>query len=362
MPPDLTIVIPTLNERDNIRPLLAALGKTLRGINWEAMFVDDNSSDGTRDEIEAAAKEGAPARLIHRRTESGLASACITGMNATFAPYIAVMDADLQHDETLLPHMFDALRKDHADIVVGSRYMEGGGVGDWDKSRSRLSMLGTRLARLILRQPISDPMSGFFMLKRSLANAAMDKLSGKGFKILFDLLAAAPTDTRILELPFTFRDRHAGESKLDTTVLWEFGLVAARRAVGRVLPERFLLFTLVGLSGVVVQLAVLELMLEAAGLRFVSAQAIAVIIAMTSNYVLNNVFTFRDRRLKGLAFIRGLASFYVACGIGALTNYALALFLFDQAGFPEWLASAAGAVVAAVWNFATTSTFTWTKR
>jgi len=366
--PELTVVIPTLNERENIAPLLERVDLALAGTRWEVVFVDDDSTDGTPELVREIGRADARVRCLHRIGRRGLSTACIEGILASASPFIAVMDADLQHDEALLPGMLNALRHEPCDIVVGSRYVSGGGVGEWNKTRASMSGFATRVSRLVCKTEIADPMSGFFMLRRDIFETAVRDLSGQGFKILLDLLASLPTPPRLKELPYQFRNRRYGESKLDTMVTWEFGMLLADKLVGHIVPVRFALFALIGALGVVVDLIVLWAAL-AVGTSFIAAQAVATVVAMTSNFFLNNVFTYRDQRLKGWRLWRGLFSFYVICALGAVANVGFAAFVFAGdarwlAGFSgiPWLASVAGVVVGSVWNYAVSSVFTWKRK
>jgi len=363
--PDLTIVIPTLNERENIAPLLQRIDAALAGTRWEIIFVDDDSGDGTPEAVRAIGRVDPRVRCLHRIGRRGLSTACIEGILASAAPYVAVMDADLQHDETLLPRMLGTLRNEPYDLVVGSRYAAGGGIGEWNGTRAQISGLATRLSRLICKTQIADPMSGFFMLKREVFEGAVRKLSGQGFKILLDLLASAQTPPRLKELPYEFRLRQFGESKLDTMVAWEFGMLLADKLVGHIVPVRFALFAFIGCTGVVVDLIVLWAGLNIAHISFLAAQTAATVVAMTSNFFLNNLFTYRDRRLKGLGLVRGLTSFYVISAVGAAANIMLATNVYEGhsgvAGI-AWLASVAGVLVGSVWNYAVSSIFTWKRR
>jgi len=300
-------------------------------------------------------------RCIQRIGRRGLAGACIEGILASSAPYVVVMDADLQHDEAILPQMLEALRSDGCDMVVGSRYVEGGGVGDWSAQRQRTSSLGTRLARLVTKADIADPMSGFFMLRRSVFERVMRGLSTQGFKILLDILATADAPLRIKEIPYQFRPRVAGESKLDTLVAWEFAMLLADKLVGHVVPVRFLLFAVIGGLGVFVHMGMLAAGLKLFAFPFVTAQTVAAITAMTANFFLNNLFTYADRRLKGWHVLRGLVSFYVICGFGTAANIGVASYLFAQQQV-WWVAGIAGIVVGSVWNYAVSSIFTWQNR
>lgn len=359
--PDLTVVVPTFNERANVGLLCERLSTVLAGIAWEAIFVDDDSPDGTADAVRALARRDARIRCLQRVGRRGLSSACIEGILASSSPYVAVMDADLQHDESLLPRMFATLHDEPYDLVVGSRYVAGGGVGDWDTGRQRASVMATRLSRLITKTEIADPMSGFFMLRRAVFEDSLRRLSAQGFKILLDLLASTSTPPRMKELPFQFRQRLHGESKLDALVVWEFAMLLADKLIGHVVPVRFALFALIGGLGVFIHMGVLWTSLQLAALPFTTSQTIATIVAMTANFFLNNFFTYADKRLKGWRALRGLISFYVICSLGAVANIGIASYLFAEQE-RWWIAGIAGVIVGSVWNYAVSSIFTWKGR
>ncbi len=359
---ELAVVIPTLNERGNVAPLVERLDHVLAGIAWEAIFVDDDSTDGTREAIGAIACRDPRVRPLHRIGRRGLASACIEGALASSAPYIAVIDADMQHDERLLPEMLGLLKSEPLDIVIGSRYVAGGSMGALSAGRLRISRLATKLGRRILRADIADPMSGFFMIRRDAFNRAVRNLSGIGFKILMDLFASAPEPLRFKELAYEFRPRFYGDSKLDTLVAWEYVMLVGDKLVGHVVPVRFLSFTLVGGSGMVVNFAVLWLVNRILGVEFGLSLATSTIVAMVSNYVLNNLLTYRDLRLKGWAFLRGFLSFFLVCAAGAVANVGAGKLLYDE-GFAWWIAGGiVGPLVSAVWNYAVSGVFTWRRR
>jgi dolichol-phosphate mannosyltransferase len=353
--PELTVVVPAFAERENLPELLGALEQALAGIDWETIIVVDDAFDGSEDLVRERAQRDPRVRCLHRVGRRGLASACIEGMLASSAPYLAVMDADLQHDEALVPRLLEAARQG-SDIVVASRYMQGGSTGELGAERVRLSRLAGSLSR-VLGGGLSDPLSGFFVVRRSFLERVMRRLYGRGFKILLDLIAAARGDVRIAELPYSMRSRQHGESKLSARVIAEFLMLILYHLTGRLLPARFFLFAAVGLSGLAVHLAVLWAAFGATG-SFLASQALATGAAMTSNFFLNNGFTYADQRLRGARVWRGLLSFYVACGIGALINLAVAEWLFLQS-FVYWAAGLAGALIAAFWNFFTTASFTW---
>ena len=356
--PELALIIPTLNECDNVIELLGRLQAALTGIRWEVIFVDDDSRDGTQEVLRELARSWPNVRCLVRIGRRGLSSACIEGMLATAAPVLAVMDADLQHDETLLPLMLQKIRRDDLDVVVASRFAAGGSVGEVTSGRMAISRLAAWLSRLVLRADLSDPMSGFFIIQRKFFEDTVHRLSGQGFKILLDLFVSAPREVRFAELPYRFRQRRHGESKLDAPIMLEYLTVLADKMIGRWVPIRFVVFVLVGLFGMLVHLATLALAFKVAGMTFYYAQAIATLVAMTVNFNLNNELTYRDRRLRGAELLRGHLSFYLVCSIGAIANFQIAEMLY-QLRVPWPLAGLLGAVVGSVWNYGVSSTFTW---
>ena len=354
---ELTIVVPTFQERDNIVPLVARLDAALAGGAWEVVFVDDDSPDGTADVVRTLARTDRRVRVIQRFGRRGLSGACVEGILSSSATYVAVMDADLQHDESVLPEMLRRLRSEPLDLVVGSRYVPGASTAGWDRRRLFLSRVGVGSARLLLRVgDLNDTMSGFFMLRREAVEPCLRRLSQQGFKLLLDILASAPRPLRFVEIPYHFASRQHGQSKLGGAVAWEFTALLLDKFVGRFVPARFLLFCLIGASGVLVHLGVLAVLRLV--LPFTGAQAGAVLAAMSSNYALNNTITYRDQRLRGKEFWRGLLSFYLICAVGALANVGIARLIYAR-GEMWWLAGLAGALVGAVWNYAATRVYTW---
>src|SRR5918999_4108329 len=270
--PELSVVVPAYRERDNVLPVLAALEQALGGRDWEAIFVVDDAFDGTEDLVRERAQGDRRVRIVHRIGRRGLASACLEGMLASAAPYLAVMDADLQHDESLLPSLLETLRSGDADIVVANRYMEGASPGDLAAARVRASRMASAVSRLLTRE-LTDPMSGFFIVRRSFLERVVRRLYGRGFKILLDLIAAARGEARIVERPYRMRSRLHGESKLSARVIAEFFMLVLYHLFGRLLPARFFLFAAVGVTGVGVHLAVLWLAFAATGQFFLSQAA-----------------------------------------------------------------------------------------
>lgn len=361
-PPELAVIVPTYKEADSVAELARRLEAVLEGIAWELLFVDDDSPDGTAERVRELARRDPRVRLIQRVGRRGLSSACIEGMLATSAPFLAVMDGDLQHDERLLPRMLQTIEDEDLEIVVGSRYVEGGGVGDWNARRQFMSRLATRIGQRLIGVALQDPMSGFFMVRASVIQSCVRRLSGLGFKILLDIFSSAERPLRFRELPFTFRQRQAGDSKLEKAVLWEYLLMLAQKILGTTIPVRFIAFSLIGGLGVFVHMAVLWPILTLLGSgAFLLGQATATLVAMTSNFFLNNLLTYRDMRLRGRQLLWGWFTFVLVCSVGALANVGIANYLFLE-GHSGWFLSAlAGILVGAVWNYAVTAVYTWKR-
>jgi dolichol-phosphate mannosyltransferase len=355
---ELSVIVPTFNERENIVELVDSLDKCLAQYSWEVIFVDDDSPDGTANVVRQLGQRDSRVRCLQRIGRRGLSSACIEGMLASAAPYLAVIDGDLQHDETLLPSMLDALKTGDDDVIIGSRYTPGGGVGVWDPARLHMSRFATAFSRLIVGADLKDPMSGFFMIRRDAFTAAVRSLSVIGFKILLDLFASSPQPLRFKELPYQFRTRRAGESKLDSRAKWDYVMLLLDKLIGRLVPVRFIAFSLVGSIGVLIHLTAVATLFKGLKLSFLPSQVLATSVAMTANFALNNIFTYRDVRLRGWRWLRGWAAFIVACSLGTLSNVGVAAYLF-QSGAGWKLAALAGILVGAVWNYATTLVYTW---
>jgi dolichol-phosphate mannosyltransferase len=357
---ELSVVIPTYKERQNVAPLIAALEAALQGVNWEVIFVDDHSPDHTADAVRALALSNPRVRIIERVGRRGLSSACIEGMMASPAPYLAVMDADMQHDETVLPEMLRLLQSENLDIVVASRRAAGGSMGEFAQKRVRLSDLGSRVSKLVCHCDVTDPMSGFFMVDSRFFRASVSRLTGTGFKLLVDILASSSTPPRIAEVPYRFRNRFAGESKLDVNVELEYLFLILDKLVGRYIPTRFVLFVGVGSLGLLIHLSILSIFHLFDAAAFSTGQAVATISAMMFNFFLNNLVTFRDRKLKGFALLRGIFVFYAACSLGVLINLSFAHRML-AGGLPWYLAGISGVAISSVWNYGVNTIVTWRR-
>lgn len=358
--PILSIIAPTYNERANIRPLVAAISAAMGNIPWELIVVDDDSSDGTYREVFAVAREGAPVRCIRRVGRRGLASAVVEGALSAGGEIVGVIDADMQHDETRLPHMLHLLQTTDADVVVGSRYIEGGGMGDWDTGRRRMSAFATWCSRFLIGGTLTDPMSGFFMTRRAVFEETIYDLSQQGYKILLDILTSSPHPLKVVEIPYVFRNRRLGKSKVDGLIIAEYAFLLIEKFTHGLIPPRFVLFSLVGSLGLVVHLSVLWVM-KVLGLEFLVSQITGTIFAMTFNFYTNNAITYRSDRLKGVQFMIGYVMFCGVCSLGAIANISVASLAMSET--KSWsLAGTMGAIMSAVFNFGVTTKFVWGRR
>jgi dolichol-phosphate mannosyltransferase len=358
VPVELSVIVPTFNERGNLDELVRRVGAALPGVRWEMIIVDDDSPDRTADYARALHARDGRIRVIRRIGRRGLASACVEGMLASSAPYLAVIDADLQHDPALLADMLETLRGGATDLIAASRYIPGASIGDWDASRAATSRVATWLARTVTAIDLSDPMSGFFALRREVIDRWAPDLSAIGFKVLLDIVLTAGPGLRVREVPLRFALRHQGESKLSPRVAWDYAMMLADKLFGRVIPVRLFAFACVGTIGVVVHLAALAILLGAFQLAFAPAQAISAGVAMTANYAINNLLTYADRCRRGWAWFSGLASFVAICSIGAAANVFIAAAAYNWG--LSWLGSAlVGIAVAMLWNYGASARHTW---
>jgi dolichol-phosphate mannosyltransferase len=282
-------------------------------------------------------------------------------MLASQARFVAVMDADLQHDETLLKDMLERLRRGDVDLAVASRYVGAGSAQGLPGWRAHYSRWSSGLARHLLAVELTDPMSGFFMLTRTAIEELAPALSNQGFKILLDIVATARGTLRLVELPYVFRERRHGESKLDSRIVLDFFALVLAKLTGDAISLRFLSFCFVGLTGVFIHMAALAVGLDIGGLGFSPAQTVATMAAIAWNFVLNNALTYRDQRLAGWSFVTGLTRFELICAVGAVSNVGIATLIYDHS--PRWwIAGLGGALMGAVWNYVVSAAFVWRAR
>ena len=360
--PSLSVIVPTFNERDNLPTLFDRLAVVLRDISWEMIVVDDDSTDGTWNWARDIGAKDARLRCLRRVDRRGLAGACIEGALSSSARIVAVIDGDLQHDETILPAMWKLVADHSADLAIGTRVSRSGVDEAMSTSRRWLSGVGARLSRSVLKRSVADPMSGFFVVRRDLIERIAPSLVSDGFKILLDILLHVPFDVRIAEVAYVFRERSGGHSKLDARVLVDYAGLIIRRLSGDVVPVRFTAFLLVGLTGLVTHLALLWGMIQVIPkIGFGPMEIMASYGAMVMNFLLNNALTFRERRVRGWAMVPALVLFGAVCSAGILADLSVVTWIFADA--PRWwLAGLLGALVSGFWNYAVSAVVVWPTR
>jgi dolichol-phosphate mannosyltransferase len=355
--PEVTIVVPSYNERDNVARAIERLDRALKGIAWEVIYVDDNSPDGTADTVRAIGRTDPRVRCIRRFHRRSRAGACLEGMLAAQGEFVVEFDGDLQHDEKIIPRMIDHLRRNEADLVIGSRYIGGGELTGMGESRLKVSRTAGHVARAVLGITVSDPTTGFSATRRTLIEEIMPELPVDGFHLVIDILALRTRKLRVAEVPYRLGERERGESKLEPRIFLDFIATFVARLTHNLVPRRFFLFGLVGLSGLLVHVAALWL-LNSVGVPFLAAQFAAALLSIANNFWFNNVLTYRDRALHGLAAVRGFFVFMLICSFGLLSNISVAewMFTLDQTW---WLAGLTGALVSMVWNYAVSGALVW---
>ncbi len=360
-PPTLSVVVPTYREAANVSVLFERIKAALDGLPWEMIVVDDDSPDGTASIAFGIAASDRRMRCLRRVNRNGLAGAVIEGWMASSADYVAVIDGDLQHDETILPKMYAQIEAGAGNLAIGTRIHDGS-EGGLSPARQKLSDLGKWFFNRIAGVAVADPMSGFFMIRREIVSRLAPRLSPDGLKILVDVILSAAGELNIVEAPYRFRKRTAGESKLTPLVGLDFLGLVAHHASGGVLPVRFVLFALIGLVGLVVHILVLSICRAWLGpADFQVAQLVATIVAMGSNFLLNNEITYRNQRYSGAGMVGGFLAFALACGVGALANIDVASWLY-RSNQTWWLSGLSGALLSVVWNYAVSTSLIWRPR
>jgi dolichol-phosphate mannosyltransferase len=354
------VVLPTYNERQNVRTIVAGLLSLADQFDLEILFVDDDSEDGTAEEVRQLAHQHPVIRLIRRVGRAGLSSAIKEGILDATGDLVVVMDCDGQHEPSTVARAVDTLLKTDADLVVGSRFHPEAEILGLSDQRERNSTWANGVARFSLPQyrHLTDYMSGFFAVRPEAVLPMVRRVDVNGFKFLYELLAVSRGRLKVAEVPLTFQSRIAGDSKLDLAIVWDLGVSILHTLLLRSVPRRAISFALVGASGVVVQLAVNSLLM-AFGLSFARALPPAVVVSATSNYLINNSLTFRFQRQQGLALLRGLLKFLLVASLPVLANVGIASAFYSLVSRDTVLAQLAGIVVVFVWNYAASSKFVW---
>lgn len=358
----LSLILPTYKERDSLPILIPKIAEMLAGTPHEIIVVDDDSPDRTWEVARDLSQKYPQVIAIRRVGRRGLSSAVIEGFLAARGDVFVVMDADGQHDTALIPRLAEAARK-NCGMAMGSRYMEGGGVGNFHGFRAFASRLGTSLAQWVCRVRVSDPMSGFFAITRGTFEEVLPRLNPKGFKILLDLLVHVPPDTPVQEIPFTFGERLRGESKFSAHVRLQYVEFLYDATVGRFIPLTLIKYCLVGILGVAVNLAAYDIVSLSLGTSLQSGLFSIPLLAgieaaILFNFLLNNSWTFSQAKLQGWKAVTGFITYNVVCAFGALANIAVTAFLY-RADVGTVGSLAAGAFIGMMWNYTIGRLFTW---
>jgi dolichol-phosphate mannosyltransferase len=377
-PPVLSVVTPTFNEAENVGPLIAAIHDALGDLHHEIIVVDDDSPDRTWEVAGDIAAVDPRVRVVRRFSDPGLSPAVMAGFGAARGSVLAVIDADLQHDERVLPEMVRRVTEGEADVVVGSRGSDDGSYGDWGSGRRFVSWVAAMIARIFLRVPTSDPMSGFFAMSRSTFERLAPTINPQGFKILLEFIGQRRVRLRVSEVGYTFRNRLHGETKMSPSVIRSYLLAVVELRLGRQVKGQFVLYSLVGASGVLVNLAVFSVT-DAIDLGAVEigfgrpirwSLLLGIAASIVWNFVLNNYFTFWERRFHRSRLVWGFVQFTVVSLLGVVVHVSVFQFL-ESVGWGDALLGQSasrivhdgiGFLVALVSNYFLNINIIWRRR
>mgnify|MGYP001166224958 FL=1 len=358
----ISIVIPTFNEQNNISGIIDQLLKLDINYEIEIIVVDDNSIDGTAAFVREFSRIDRRVRLIIRMGRSGLSSAIKEGCLCASGEVIAVMDADGQHDPLYIEQALNKLEINKFDILVGSRFIEGSKIKGLSKRRERSSSIANYLARLSLYgfySHLTDYMSGFILFKRNSCIKFIEKIDVNGFKFFYELLALSKGKLKVIEIPLVFKERIYGNSKLDFPVVWDFLISLIHSFIRRIIPRRAVSFALVGSSGVVVQLLTIYFFMSVTSFDFEKVLPVGVVIAATSNFTINNFFTFRTNKLSGKRFYLGLMKFLLVSSLPIIANIGITTLFYSQLSINSFISQIGGILVVFIWNYAASSKIVW---
>ncbi len=359
---NLSIILPTYNERDNICPLINKLLNLNAFYNLEILVIDDNSIDGTASLVRSIAQKDQRIRLVHRVDRTGLSSAIKEGFMNSTGSIVAVMDSDGQHEPDAIKEAIYKLNKDGLDLVIGSRFLGDSEIKGLSNRRKKGSSFANYFSRLSLSanyNNLTDFMSGCLVMKRESCVYYVHKVDVNGFKFLYELLAVSNGSLKVAEIGLTFQPRTYGKSKLDIAIFWDFLISLLHSLSLRILPRRAISFALVGATGVLVQLLSTEILTRSLQLDFVSALPYSVIVAATSNYLINNSLTFRSKRLKNWPLIKGLLKFLLVASLPVIANVGLATSFYNILDMNAFWSQMAGILVVFIWNYVASSKFVW---
>ena len=360
----ISIVIPTFNEVKNIIPLLKNLISLINNFEYEIIIVDDDSPDGTSEEINKYMKHNQKIKLITRLGRTGLSSAIKEGLIFAQGKYLLVLDGDGQHDPSFVLDMLKEIKDSQSDLVIGSRFLSSSNLEGLSNKRSLGSKIANKGARFSLPSnysSITDYLSGCFCVNRETTKTFIRRIEINGFKFLYELLSLSKGKLFVKEVPLIFRERKYGVSKLDLAIVWDFLISILHNLTLRLLPRRAISFGLVGLSGVFVQLFITSFLTKIVSIGFYNALPIAVISAATSNFLINNQVTFRSNRLKDMALIIGLFKFLVVASLPVVANIGITTAFYKYISADTFIAQLAGIAIVYAWNYLASSSFVWNK-
>jgi len=374
----VSIIIPTYNESENIIQVLKSIGESIpENIPIQAIVVDDNSPDGTGKMVEdyindTQNKAGYSINVIHRETKSGLSSAILDGIQHSSGETVVVMDSDLSHPPKIIPQLMEEIRTSDCDIVIASRYTEGGEVSGWSTKRKLISKGATGIAKAGLGVNESDPMSGFFAFKRKILEGI--KFDAIGYKMLLEILVKTK-GAKVKEIPYTFTDRTRGSSKLDSSTMFDFvtsvwklyryghaAKVSDTRTSIRFISKAGRFYT-VGASGLLVNYLVSLLFADAVvNFWYIHATIIGIAVSMTSNFILNKIWTFEDRNFEAKKTLGQYGKFVGFSSLGALIQLGIVYTLVDNYQIIYPLALIIAVIIAASSNFILNKKWTFKEK
>jgi len=373
----ISIIIPTYNEAENICPILESISENLpKNSETEVIIIDDDSPDGTSSLIENYKKliqiPHYSVSLIKRKGERGLSTAILRGIEKATGNLIVVMDSDLSHPPHVIPQMIETLQNTKCDIVIASRYISGGAIKGWPIKRRMISKGATKIAQTGLGIKTNDPMSGFFAFRRHILNGI--KFDAIGYKILLEILVKV-NGVKIEEIPYTFVDRKYSSSKLDASTIFDYCRAVwklyrygkSKRAAEKRTSVRFLSkaarFFTVGASGVLVNIIVsMFFETEIINFWYLHANVVGILVSMTSNFFLNKIWTFEDKifTFKRTSFQYGKFIFFSS--LGAIVQLSMVFYLVEEHGFWYPLALILGVMIAAMSNFILNKKWTFNEK
>ena len=361
----ISIIIPTFNEVKNIRSLINNLANLLNNLDYEIIVVDDDSPDGTANEVNKLMEQNKNIYLISRVGRYGLSSAIKEGLIFGKGEYLIVLDGDGQHDANCILDLIKKIKETNADMVIASRFLDSSEIKGLSEKRSFGSKLANIAARISLSSNYSnltDYLSGCFCLKRKNTELFIRKIEINGFKFLYEILALSKGRLSIVEVPLLFKERNYGKSKLDIAIVWDFLISILHNISYRILPRRAISFGLVGISGVFVQLFITLLLINIFLIEFKSALPFSVVCAATSNFLINNQLTFRNNRLRNLALLRGLLKFLLVASLPVIANVGIATAFYQYISSDTFIAQIAGIAIVYAWNYLASSLFVWNNQ